>query len=109
MTVDHLLVETPDPDSALSLVERLTNLHCELLPGEGDRCHVQIELGNGHRRPVDAVLDAVAQWLTGTGIDAAKVKLGDQTYLAERQPPSPRRLREAKTYPRDIPLEQRRN
>ena len=80
----RLLVEAPDADSALSLVDELEGLRCELLPGEDERCEVQVDLGNGRGQQVNPALDAVERWLTRTGIVATRVKLGDQTYVVER-------------------------
>ena len=81
----RLLVQAPDPDSALSLVDELQGLRCELLPGEDERCEVQVELGDGRRQQVNPALDAVERWLTRVGISATRVKLGDQTYVVERR------------------------
>jgi hypothetical protein len=82
---EWLRVEVPDPDSAISLVDELRDLHAELVPLEDSRCEVQIELEDDRERQVLAALDAVERWLAGTGIEATSVKLGDQSFLVERR------------------------
>ena len=96
---ERLLVETPDSDSALSLVDELKNLHSELLPGEGNRCEVQVELGDGRGQQIDGALAAVERWLTATGMEAAKVKLNGRTYLLERRTEPSRAARTNGTVP----------
>ncbi|MDP9304314.1 MAG: hypothetical protein M3O92_07385 [Actinomycetota bacterium] len=81
----RLLVEVPDLDSAISLVDVLKDLHAEVVPSEGARCEVQVELDDDRERQLDAALDAVERWLARSGIEAAKVKLDDQTYFVERR------------------------
>jgi hypothetical protein len=82
---EWLRVEVPDPDSAISLVDELRDLHAELVPLEGSRCEVQVELEDDRERQVLAALDAVERWLAGSGIEATSVKLGDQSFLVERR------------------------
>ena len=81
--MEQLLVEAPNSDSAISLVDELKNFHAELLPGTGDRCEVQIDLGDTRESQIGAALSAVERWLTTTGIEATKVKLDDHTYILE--------------------------
>ena len=88
--MERLFVETPDPDTALSLVDELRNLHSELLPGEGGRCEVQVELGESRELQIDGALAAVERWLTATGIETAKLTLNDRTYILERRAEPPR-------------------
>ena len=83
--MDRLLVETPDSDSAISLVAQLEGFDCELLPGESGRCAVQVELGDGRGPGINLALDTVERWLNSAGIEAAKVKFSNQTYVIERR------------------------
>ena len=88
--MDQLRVEAPDPDSAISLIDQIKVLHCELLPGEDGRCEVQVEFGDGRGQEIKAALDAVERWLTTAGIQATRVKLSHQTYVVERRAESSR-------------------
>lgn len=83
--MDRLFVEAPDAGSALSLIDDLPGFHAELLPSENGHCEVKVELGEGRQSQINAALDAVERWLNNTGIEAAKIKLGDRTYLLERR------------------------
>ena len=86
--IEQLLVEAPDSDSAISLVDELKDLHSELLPGQGERCQVQVELAGSRERQLETALAAVERWLTDTGLEAARLELGNRTYLLERRPES---------------------
>lgn len=81
---ERLLVEVPDADSALSLVDEFKDLHAELIPIDGGRCEVQVELERDRERQLLAALAAVERWLASSGIEATRVKLGERSYTVER-------------------------
>jgi len=81
---ERLLVEAPDADSALSLVDEFKDLHAELVPIDGGRCEVQVELERDRERQLRAALAAVERWLASSGIEATRVKLGERSYTVER-------------------------
>lgn len=81
---DRLLVEVPDADSALSLVDELGDLHAEIVPVDDGRCEVQVELERDRERRLLAALAAVERWLAGSAIEEARVKLGERSYTIER-------------------------
>ena len=81
---ERLLVEVPDADSALSLVDELGDLHAEIVPVDDGRCEVQVELERDRERQLLAALAAVERWLAGSAIDETRVKLGERSYTIER-------------------------
>lgn len=81
---ERLLVEVPDTDSALSLVDELGDLHAELVPINGGRCEVQVELERDREWQLLAALAAVERWLDRSSIEATRAKLGERSYTVER-------------------------
>ena len=82
---ERLVVEVPDADSGMSLVDELADLHAELVPLEGARCEVRVELEGGRERQIVAALDAVERWLADSGIEATRLRLDDRSYTIEPQ------------------------
>jgi hypothetical protein len=81
---ERLIVEVPDAEAGLSLVDELQDLHAELVPIEGARCQVQVELEEGRKRQVVAALEAVERWLADSGIEATRLRLDGRSYTVER-------------------------
>jgi len=81
---ERLLVEVPDAHSALSLVDELKDLHAEVVPIDGGRCEVQVELERDRERQLLAALAKVERWLASSDIEATRVKLGERSYTVER-------------------------
>jgi hypothetical protein len=94
---ERLVVEVPDGEAALSLVDELQDLHAELVTIEGARCEVQVELEEGREWQVVAALDAVERWLVDSDIEATRLRLDGRSYTVSRDdgsaggrlPPSP--------------------
>ena len=80
---ERLVVEAPDQDSAIALVDEFKDIQAELAPGEGARWEVRVELRDDRERQLEAALEAVERWLTSSGIEAAKVKVGGQTHVVQ--------------------------
>jgi hypothetical protein len=82
---ERLSIEVPNADSAISLIDELKDLHAEIVPSEGGRCEVQVELEDDRERQLLAVLDAVERWLASSGIEATRARLGERSYALERR------------------------
>jgi hypothetical protein len=82
---ERFSVEVPNAESAISLIDELKDLHAEIVPIDGGRCEVQVELELDRERQLVAVLDAVERWLASSGIEATRARLGERRYALERR------------------------
>jgi hypothetical protein len=76
-------VEAPDAENALALIEKLPGVHAELVHIGGERCEVQIELGE--EDGLDNVRHAVAAWQAARDLPEPSVRVTDRPHASNGQ------------------------
>ena len=81
----HLTVETPDAQSAMTLVQRLVNIvggEAVSMAASGDE--VRVDAPDDDRRTLVETLDSVEAWLSDAALDHARINCDGHTYTLER-------------------------
>ena len=91
-----LHVEAPSESLALALIDHLDGFHAEVVPFDGERFQVRVEL-EGRAGADQVLLDSLARvdrWLEDSDLDLVEVQLDGRSYGFERgdgTPISPQR------------------
>jgi anti-sigma B factor antagonist len=92
---ESLRIGAPSASLALSLIERLSGFHAEVVPCGGERFQVRVDLDGrtGADRLLLDSLDRVELWLESSGLPLTEIHLDGRSYRLERRDGTPPRSR----------------